>query len=157
MFGRQAERSRRDDGGGKPGTFNFLGFTHSWAKTRKGLFTVLRQTMRTRWQAKLKEVALELRRRLHDSIPEVGAYLRSVVGGHVRYFGVPMNGRAICAFRRAIIWLWRRILLRRSQKHHMPWERIYRYADRYLPPARICHPYPLVRMGVITQGKSRMR
>jgi group II intron reverse transcriptase/maturase len=157
-FGRYAERNRRNRGdGGKPPTFNFLGFTHSWARTRKGHFTVLRQTMRKRWQAKLKEVAAELRRRLHDPIPEMGAYLRSVVGGHVRYFGVPMNGPAICAFRRAIIWLWRRILLRRSQKHRMPWERVYRYADRWLPPARICHPYPLVRLGVTTQGKSRMR
>ena len=113
--------------------------------------------MRTRWQAKLKQVKAELRRRLHDPIPEQGAYLRSVVAGHVRYYGVPMNGPAVGAFRQAVGWLWHRSLLRRSQKHHLPWRRMTLYVDRWLPPARICHPYPLVRLGVITQGRSRMR
>jgi group II intron reverse transcriptase/maturase len=156
-FGRWAERNRRRRGGGKPETFNFLGFTHSCAKTRKGRFTVLRQTMRKRWQAKLKEVKAELRRRLHDPIPDQGAYLQSVVRGHVNYYGVPMNGAALGAFRKAVGWLWHRALLRRSQKHHLPWRRMMRYIDRWIPPARICHPYPLQRLGVATQGKSRMR
>jgi group II intron reverse transcriptase/maturase len=156
-FGRWAERNRQGRGGGKPETFDFLGFTHSCAKTRKGKFTVLRQTMRKRWQAKLKQVKAELRRRLHDSIPEQGAYLRSVVAGHVRYYGVPRNGPALGAFRLAVGRLWHRSLLRRSQKRHLPWRRMTRYVDRWLPPARICHPYPLVRLGVITQGRSRMR
>ena len=53
-FGRYAEHNRRNRGDGKPETFNFLGFTHSCGKTRKGHFTVLRQTMRQRWQAKLR-------------------------------------------------------------------------------------------------------
>jgi group II intron reverse transcriptase/maturase len=156
-FGRWAERNRSRRGGGKPETFNFLGFTHSCAKTRKGRFTVLRQTMRKRWQAKLKEVKAELRRRLHDPIPEQGAYLQSVVRGHVRYYGVPMNGAALGAFRKAVGWLWHRTLLRRSQKHHLPWRRMMCYIDRWLPPARICHPYPLQRLCVATRGKSRMR
>jgi hypothetical protein len=152
-FGRFAVKK----GGPKPPTFNFLGFTHSCGKTRKGLFTVLRQTMRTRWQAKLREVKTELRRRLHAPIPEQGAYLRAVVMGHVRYYGVPMNGSAIGAFRYAIGWLWRRALSRRSQTARVPWQRMRRLLDRWLPPARICHPYPLVRMAVISQGRSRMR
>jgi group II intron reverse transcriptase/maturase len=156
-FGRWAERNGRGRGGGKPETFNFLGFTHSCAKTRKGRFTVLRQTMRTRWQAKLKEVKAELRQRLHDSIPEQGAYLQAVVRGHVQYYGVPMNGAALGAFRKAVGWLWHRALLRRSQKHHLPWRRMMTYIDRWLPPARICHPYPMMRLRVATQGKSRMR
>jgi RNA-directed DNA polymerase len=156
-FGRYAEQNRRGRGDGKPQTFNFLGFTHSCAKTRKGWFTVLRQTMRTRWQAKLKAVKAELRKRLHEPVPSVGAYLRSVVMGHVRYFGVPMNGPAICAFRQAIGRMWCWILRRRSQKHRMPWTRMRRYIERWIPPARICHPYPLVRLGVITQGKSPVR
>jgi RNA-directed DNA polymerase len=156
-FGRFAAANRRGRGDGRPESFDFLGFTHSCGKTRRGKFTVLRQTVRTRWQAKLKAVKLELRRRLHESIPAVGAYLRSVVGGHVRYYGVPMNGSSIGAFRTAIGWLWWRALKRRSQTHHLAWDRMRRYIDRWLPPARICHPYPLVRFGVATQGRSRMR
>ncbi len=152
-FGRFAGKK----GGPKPPTFNFLGFTHSCAKTRKRSFTVLRQTMRARWQAKLREVKAELRRRLHAPIPEQGAYLRSVVMGHVRYYGVPMNGPAISAFRNATGCLWRRALRRRSQTARITWQRMRHLLDRWLPPARICHPYPLARLAVTTQGRSRMR
>jgi RNA-directed DNA polymerase len=156
-FGRYAETDRRDRGGGKPGTFNFLGFTHICAKTRKGHFTVLRQTMRTRWQAKLKEVKATLQRRMHATVTQLGQYLRSVVSGHVRYYGVPLNSRSIGAFRFAIGRLWKWVLERRSQRTRVPWERMSRLIARWLPPARVCHPYPLVRLGVITQGGSRMR
>jgi group II intron reverse transcriptase/maturase len=156
-FGPYADRNRRGRGQGKPETFNFLGFTHICGKKRSGMFTVLRQTVRQRLQAKLQEVKVELRRRMHFPIPEQGTYLRSVVGGHVRYYGVPMNGRAISLFRWAVGRLWHRVLLRRSQTHCLPWRRMTRYIARWLPPARICHPYPLVRLGVVTQGRSRMQ
>src|SRR3989338_5638846 len=96
-FGRHADRHRRGRGDGKPETFNFLGFTHMCSKTRKGRYTVLRQTMRRRWQAKLREVKAELRRRLHRPIPVQGASLRSVAVGHTRYYGVPRNGPSISA------------------------------------------------------------
>jgi hypothetical protein len=157
-FGRFARQNRGGRGdGGAPQTFNFLGFTHSCGKTRKGGFTVLRQTMRKRWQAKLQAVKAELRSRMHDPIPTVGAYLRSVVLGHVRYYGVPMNGPAICAFRRAVGTLWWRALRRRSQGNHLPLRRMWPLLARWLPPARICHPYPSARLRVTTQGGSRMR
>jgi group II intron reverse transcriptase/maturase len=156
-FGHKAARDWRDRGGPKPGTFHFLGFTHSCGKTRKGRFTVLRQTMRQRLQAKLVALKEELRRRRHLPVPEQGAYLRSVVIGHVRYYGVPNNGASIGLFRKAAGWLWWRALQRRSQKHRLPWRRMKRYLDRWLPPARICHPWPFQRLAFITQGKSRMR
>jgi RNA-directed DNA polymerase len=156
-FGRFAEQNRRNRGSGTPETFNFLGFTHSCGKTRKGHFTVLRQTMRQRWQAKLRVLKEELRQRLHTPIPEQGAYLRSVLLGHFRYYGVPRNGPALCAFRKAVGYLWRTVLRRRSQGNHLPWRRMRRFIARWFPSARVCHPYPLVRLGVLTQGGSRMR
>src|SRR5215469_2645378 len=156
-FGRYAEQNRRNRGAGNPETFNFLGFTHSCGKTRKGHFTVLRQTMRQRWQAKLRALKEELRRRMHTPIREQGAYLRSVLLGHFRYYGVPMNGPALSAFRKAVGYLWRTVLRRRSQGNHLPWRRMRRYIAKWFPPARVCHPYPLVRLGAFTQGGSRMR
>jgi len=156
-FGRFADANRRARGDGKPETFNFLGFTHSCAKTRKGRFTVLRQTVRTRWQAKLRAVKTELRQRLHRPVPEQGAYLRAVVLGHNRYYGVPLNGPALHAFREAMGQLWWRVLRRRSQGNHLTWRRMGAYVSRWLPTPRICHPYPRVRFAVTTQGKSRMR
>jgi len=156
-FGRKAQQDWHDGRGPKPDIFHFLGFTHSSGRTRKGKFIVLRQTMRKRVQAKLKELKMELRRRMHQTIPEQGAYLRSVVTGHVRYFGVPLNGWAIVAFRQSVGRLWRRTLRRRSQKHRLTAQRFHRYMDRWLPPARVCHPYPWARFGVITQGRSPVR
>ncbi|MCA1846701.1 MAG: group II intron reverse transcriptase/maturase [Actinobacteria bacterium] len=156
-FGRNADQDWRSGRGPKPETFNFLGFTHSSGKTRRGKFIVLRQTMRRRVQSKLRDVKEELRRRMHQSIPEQGAYLRSVVMGHVRYYGVPLNGWSIGAFRRKVGWLWGRTLRRRSQTHRLSWQRMHRYIDRWLPPARVCHPYPWARFDVITQGRSPVR
>jgi RNA-directed DNA polymerase len=156
-FGRYADRNRRDRGDGKPATFNFLGFTHTCSQTRKGRFTVLRQTMRRRWQAKLQEVKAELRRRLHDPIPDQGRYLRSVLVGHTRYYGVPRNGPHLQAFRDALTRLWHRTLRRRSQTAFVPWTRMARVALRWLPVPHICHPYPNQRLAFLTQGRSRMR
>jgi RNA-directed DNA polymerase len=150
-FGPAAAASRGRRGQGKPETFDFLGFTHICARKRSnGRFTVLRQTIRKRLQAKLSEVKAELRRRMHDPIPEVGKWLRSVVGGHIRYYGVPMNRRAISLFRFQVAWTWHRVLSRRSQSGRVLWDRMRRLIARWLPPARICHPYPLRRLGVIT-------
>jgi len=150
-FGRFAAENRKRRGQGKPVTFNFLGFTHICGKRRSnGRFTVLRQTMRKRLQAKLSEVKTELRRRVHDPIPEVGEWLRSVVAGHVRYYGVPMNNQALHLFRFQVGRHWHRALSRRSQTGRVRWDRMQRLIDRWLPPPRVCHPYPLRRLGVIT-------
>jgi RNA-directed DNA polymerase len=150
-FGPFAAENRKKRGQGKPETFNFLGFTHICAKKRNnGYFTVLRQTIRKRLQAKLSEVNVELRKRMHDPIPELGSWLRSVVSGHIRYYGVPMNAPALRLFRFQVGWLWHRALSRRSQNGRVLWDRMRRLIDRWLPPARICHPYPLRRLGVIT-------
>src|SRR6202035_5681353 len=138
-------------GEGKPETFNFLGFTHICIKKRSnGRFTVLRQTIRKRLQAKLNEVKADLQRRMHEPIPELGKWLQAVVRGHVQYYGVPMNTAALRLFRSRIGWLWYRALSRRSQNGRILWDRMGRLINRWLPPPPVCHPYPLRRMGVIT-------
>jgi hypothetical protein len=149
-FGPYAAENRRRAGKGKPETFNFLGFTHICGKKRNGRFTVVRQTIRKRLQAKLSEVKAELRRRLHAPIPEVGRWLHSVVEGHLRYYGVPMNGWALFIFCYQVGRLWHRTLRRRSQTARITWERMWRLIQRWLPPPRITHPYPLRRLGVVT-------
>ncbi len=156
-FGRFAAEDRAKRGEGKPETFAFLGFTHICGKTRSGRFTVMRQTMRKRLKAKLKAVGAVLRRRMHDGIPALGAYLSAVMRGHMRYYAVPFNIRAIQEFRIGLVRLWRQTLSRRSQTAQVTWERMTELEERWLPPARILHPYPEQRMRVKTQGRSRMR
>ena len=150
-FGRFAREDRERRGERKPETFDFLGFTHSCSQTQKGMFTVLRKTMRKRRQANLREVYLELKRRMHDSVPRQGAYLRSVVGRHFRYYEIPMNSSSLVAFRKEVSRLWYyKVLRRRSHKHNLIWDRMKRLMNRWLRRPRVCHPYPLVRFGVIT-------
>jgi RNA-directed DNA polymerase len=159
-FGRFATENRRRRGEGKPETFDFLGFTHSCDRTRKGKFIVLRQTNKKRMRRKLKEVKAHLRRRLHEPISDVGKYLRSVVQGHFRYYGVPRNGPALASFRHAVTWLWWRSAQRRTQRHRSKRKlrrRFRRWVQRFFPNVRILHPYPEQRLRVMTQGRSPVR
>jgi group II intron reverse transcriptase/maturase len=150
-FGPYAINNRKRRGEGKPETFNFLGFTHICVKKRSnGRFTVLRQTIRKRLQAKLNEVKTELQRRRHEPVPEQGQWLQAVVSGHFRYYGVPMNRPALWRFRFQVGWLWQRTLSRRSQNGRVLWDRMRRLLNRWLPLPTVCHPYPLRRMGVLT-------
>lgn len=149
-FGRFAQENRLKRGQRKPEIFNFLGFTHICGRNKNGKFLVVRKTVRKKWQAKLKALRMEMRRRMHDPIPEQGAYLRSVVLGHNNYYGVPTNKVSMQAFRLAVSRMWFKILRRRSDKHILVWERMKRLIAKWIPPARICHPYPCDRFIVNT-------
>ena len=157
-FGRFAAGSRKARGLGKPETFQFLGFTHVCAKTRKsGRFKLKRITDSKRVRAKLRANRLEMRRRMHQPIPEQGRWLASVLRGHYQYYAVPDNSAALSAFRKRLIrhWLWS--LRRRSQRGTMTWERMWRLADQWLPQPQILHPWPEQRFAAITQGRSPVR
>lgn len=157
-FGRFAADNRRRRGErGAPETFDFLGFTHYCGKTRKGKFWLKRKTIRKRAGAKLRSVKEALRKRMHASVPEVGAWLGRVLEGHYQYFGVPGNGPSLNSFRERLTRLWYTVLRRRSQKSAMTWERMNRLARRWLPYPTIRHPYPYQRFGVTTQGRSPVR
>ena len=156
-FGSYAINNRKRRQQGKPETFDFLGFTHICGKKRSnGMFMVKRFTIKKRMRAKLREVKAELRTRMHDPVPEVGKWLASVVGGHNRYYGVPMNWGRLSAFRFQVAAYWWHALKRRSQKTRTVWKRMRRLVDHYLPPVKLHHPYPLYRLNVTTCGKSRM-
>ena len=156
-FGRFAAQNRNRQGRGKPKTFDFLGFTHICSKTRKGTFTVLRHTISKRIRAKLMELKGKLIRRLHWPVPVVGKWLRVVLLGHYRYYGVPGNSRKLEAFKYQLSRLWHKVLRRRSQRYRLNWERMARLIARWLPQPRICHPYPDISMYVITRGRSPVR
>lgn len=149
-FGRYAERNRKARGAGKPETFDFLGFTHCCGKTRIGWFSILRVTVKKRMRATLKAIRAKLRRKMHDAVPSVGKWLGSVVRGYFNYFAVPGNAYSLCSFRNEICRAWRRMLLRRSQRHCLSWERFNRLVKRYIPSYKKVHPYPDQRFRVKT-------
>jgi group II intron reverse transcriptase/maturase len=143
--------------GRKPETFTFLGFTHICGRSRSGKYLLRRHTIAKRQRAKLQEVKRELMARRHDPIPQQGGWLRQVVRGYYNYYGVPTNSRSIEQFREEVTKAWLRALRRRSQRHNLPWERMKILSDRWLPRARLCHPWPWDRFHANTQGKSRVR
>jgi group II intron reverse transcriptase/maturase len=149
-FGRHAARRRARRGLGRPETFDFLGFTHICTTSRKGRFWIKRITIAKRMRAKLRQVKDELKRRWHQPIPVQGRWLRSVVQGHLNYYAVPGNSNAIAAFRTQVTRHWLRALRRRSQRSRATWERMNRIAKRWLPLARVKHPFPDVRFAART-------
>jgi group II intron reverse transcriptase/maturase len=144
-FGRVAALRRARQGLGKPETFDFLGFTHICGKTRQGRFLLKRITISKRMRTKLKAVNGQLKQRRHQPLPVQGRWLASVVGGHMAYYAVPGNIKAVAAFRDQVTRHWRRALRRRSQKTRTNWAQMNRIATRWLPPARVMHPYPEAR------------
>jgi group II intron reverse transcriptase/maturase len=156
-FGRHAARARAARGAGKPETVDFLGFTHMCGKTKTGRFWVKRKTISKRMRAKLAEVKDQLKRRRHLPIPEQGRWLGSVVRGHLAYYAVPGNTDAVAAFRTQATKHWYKALRRRSQRTRLTWARMNRLATRWLPPARVTHPFPGARFDARTRGRSPVR
>ena len=145
-FGRFAARNRKQRGEGKPETFTFLGFTHYCGQRHKsGTFTVWRITAKKRMVAKLKAIKVELQRRMHDRMAEVGAWLRRVVLGYYQYHAVPGNTMQLRIFKLRVCRLWHSVLVRRSQRAQMRWERLTPVLNRWIPPPRVLHPYPDAR------------
>src|SRR6516225_6424598 len=147
-FGRLAAANREQRGLGKPETFNFLGFTFMCGKSRQGFFLLKRKTRRDRMRAKLRMVKQEMRRRMHQPIPEQGRWLWHVVRGYFNYHAVPMNTRALAVFRAEIARSWHRVLNRRSQKANLTRVRMDKLIDDWLPKPRILHPWPDQRFAV---------
>jgi RNA-directed DNA polymerase len=147
-FGRLAATRRERRGLGKPETFNFLGFTFICGRNSRGKFLLCRKTRRDRMRARLLELKEELRRRMHQSIPEQGAWLKQVVAGYFAYHAVPTNGRTLRTFRSGVEFLWMRSLRRRSQRDRTTWERMKKLSEEWLPKPRVLHPWPSQRFAV---------
>jgi group II intron reverse transcriptase/maturase len=156
-FGRYAIERRERRGEGKPETFDFLGFTHMYARDRKGAARLKRITSRKKLIAKLADLRKKIRLRTFKSRKEVGKWLAKVVLGHYQYYGVPGNFVAMAAFRARVTEAWYRALRRLSQRTRMTWTRMRKLADHWLPRPTITHPHPEKRFAVNTRGKSPVR
>jgi len=149
-FGRFAIENRASRGLGKPETFDFLGFTHICAKTRKGnRFVVRRKTIKKRLRNKIAEVKEEFYRRKHDPVPEQGKWVCSAVNGYFNYAAVPYNKESVDVFRTEVIKSWRAALRSRSQKaRKLNWERFGRLIKTWVPTTKVRHPNPNQRLCV---------
>ncbi len=155
-FGTQATRGCRLDGERRPRTFSFLGLTHYVSRSRRGRFVVGRKTERKRFNGKLKQLNERLRRLRRVGGKAMMDYLRRHLEGHIRYYGVSGNYRALSRYVKAASRLLFKWLNRRSQRRSIPWERFREVLrKRVLPRIRIVHNLYPVPLGM-TQAGSRM-
>jgi RNA-directed DNA polymerase len=133
------ERPKGTDSKG-PGSFDFLGFTHYWGKSRKGVFVVKKKTAKDRFRRSMMKIDEWCRRNRHMKIAQQHEKLRLKVKGHYGYYGVTGNIGALKRFRMGVERTWRKWLNRRSSGRHMPWDRFKRLLERYpLPPPCVVH------------------
>lgn len=123
-----------------PATFDFLGFTHYWAKSRKGNWVIKRKTSGKRLTRAIHKIKDWCKANRHQPIREQQKSLRLQMQGHYNYYGITGNSMALSRFRDAVVMLWRKWLGRRSQRARMLWEAFNRLLKRFpLPPARAVH------------------
>lgn len=136
------DRSVRADSskGSEPGSFDFLGFTHFWGRSRKGIWVVKRRTASSRLRRALQTIAQWCRSHLHRPIAEQHRTLSQKLRGHYAYYGITGNGEVLRQFRDAVARTWRNWLSRRTSGQPLSWEHFTRLLGRYpLPPALVVH------------------
>ena len=133
------QRPRVSQRGGKgPNTFDFLGFTFYWRRTRRGRWSMGCKTRHARLRRAIRSVADWCRRHRHLPVAVQHVALKRRLVGHFNYFGVNGNyGRLACLVR-VTRRLWLKWLRRRSQRSRLTWKRFERLLVRFpLPHPRI--------------------
>jgi hypothetical protein len=131
--------------GGMPETprwekFSFLGFTHYWGRSRKGVWAVKRKTDLRRFTRALRSIAMWCRCNRHRPIGEQQRVLSLKLRGHYAYYGITGNAACLRSYLLQVERTWQKWLSRRSRGGPMPWERFKQLLLRYpLPPARVVH------------------
>jgi RNA-directed DNA polymerase len=127
--------------GNQPGTFDFLGFTHYWGKSRRGKWVIKRKTAQQRFRRGLERIAEWCRRNRHKPVAEQHQELSRKLRGHFAYYGITGNRPWLHKFRHEVKRIWQKWLHRRSRSStDMPWDRFTLLLQRYrLPPTRVVH------------------
>jgi hypothetical protein len=137
-------RDRRVGAGARPrsGTFDFLGFTHFWGKSRQGKWLVQRTTAKDRFRRALKQATDWCRKHRHHRLQAQRQALTWKLQGHYGYYGIIGNIRALQHFHHEVVRAWRKWLNRRSQRARVDWERMNAILKRYpLPTPHMSRPF----------------
>ena len=121
-------------GGGGPETFDLLGFTHYWAKSRRGYWVVKQKTASSRFGRSLHRIAQWCRKNRHLPVEEQHRMLSLKLRGHYAYYGVIGNYVALQRYRWAVTAIWQKWLQRRSQRGGMTWQRMRGLLQRFVLP-----------------------
>ncbi len=137
-FGRP--NGRIEGQGEKPETFDFLGFTHYWGKSRKGHWVVKKKTAGARFRRTLLAIKEWGMRNRHLPMREQQRKLNQKLRGHDAYYGVTGNYRMLSRLRWEVVKMWRKWLGRRNRSAAPNWEKFQAMLQVFpLEPARIVH------------------
>jgi RNA-directed DNA polymerase len=126
----------------KPATFDFLGFTHVCARSRRGRFAIHVRTIRKRLQRSVKAAARWCQQHRHDPVEDQAVALNAKLRGHYQYYGRPTNYRCLWQFYRLVQRLWHKWLTRRTRGKPLPWRDFVHLLDLHpLLRPRICHTW----------------
>ena len=125
---------RPDKSESRPGTFDFLGFTHYWAKSRKGRWVPKQQTAGARLRKSVENIKAWCQNNRHLPVVLQARKLGSKLSGHYRYFGITGNWRSIARFYELVKATWYKWLCRRSQRARLDWPHFLRLLRRYPLP-----------------------
>ena len=117
-----------------PGTFDFLGFTHFWARSRKGNWVWKRKTAASRFTRAVRTISQWCRQHRHDPIEEQHAVLCQKLRGHAGYYGIVGNSPALARFYHAVLTVWRKWLMRRRRAWRVSWDWFRQLLTRYPVP-----------------------
>ncbi len=121
-------------------TFEFLGFTHYWARTRTGYWVIKRKTATKKMRKSIVAMREWCRNNRHKPLKWQQQMLSSKFRGHFQYFGVRCNMRSMEAVRYFVIRGWQYWLSRRSHKSAIPWEEFKQLLEAFpLPAPKIVH------------------
>jgi RNA-directed DNA polymerase len=136
----QSPPSSTSSAGGQPGSFDLLGFTHYWGRSRRGFWVVKRQTAQGRLSRALRTIAPWCRLNRHQPLAEQHVTLVQKLRGHCAYFGITGNGLSLRWFRDGVLRSWKKWLARRRRRGFLSWAIFGRLLQRYaLPPVVIVH------------------
>jgi hypothetical protein len=127
----------RDGKGNGPGTFDFLGFTHLWCRTRRGGWAVKRRTAKSRLRRALLRVTEWCRDHRHFRVPEQRQTLSKKLQGHYGYYGITGNSRMLDRFYLEVCRVWWKWLNRRSQHKSLGWAAYLAQLKRHPLPAPV--------------------
>jgi group II intron reverse transcriptase/maturase len=135
-----ADSATQEQGSPSPATFDFLGFTHYWGRSRRGGWVVKRKTAKSRLKRALQALSAWCRENLHQPIAEQHQKLSQKLKGHYGYYGITGNFVSLQAFLEGTRKIWKRWLSRRSRAGPLSWNDFLRVEKRYgLPRARVVH------------------
>jgi group II intron reverse transcriptase/maturase len=115
-------------------SFDMLGFTHYWARSRRGYWAVKRRTSRQRFSRSLRAITQWCKSHRHQKVCDQHQTLVQKLRGHYAYFGITGNAAALHRFHCAVERIWKRWLSRRSQRSYIDWPRFAAMLERYPLP-----------------------